>query len=69
MRRWGFPLAGLLGLAVYELLLPYYTASQPRNLSITRGQAVRIADEEARKLGIPLEKAWQVVTWEDSPIL
>jgi hypothetical protein len=69
LRRWGFLLAGALGLAVYAALLPRYSIVQPQGLSITRGDARRIADEEARKLGIPLEKAWAVVTWEDSDIL
>ena len=69
MRRWAFPLAGLVGLAVYAALLPFYTAPQPRGLSITRGDARRIADEEARKLGIPLDRSWPVVTWEAPDIL
>jgi serine phosphatase RsbU (regulator of sigma subunit) len=69
MRRWVFPIAGLAGLAVYGALLPYYTAPQPHGLSVTRSEAVRIADEEGRSLGIPVERAWKIVTWEDSPIL
>ncbi len=69
LRRWAFPAAGLLGLALYAALLPYYTAAQPRGLSITRGDARRIADVEARTLGVPLDRSWAIVTWEDSDIL
>jgi hypothetical protein len=61
--------AGLVGLAVYAALLPYYSAAQPRGLSITRGDARRIADAEMGRLGVPLERTWAVVTWEDSAIL
>jgi hypothetical protein len=69
MRRWGFPIAGLIGLGVYAALLPFVTAPQPRGLSITRSEARRIADEETRRLGVPLETAWSVITWEESDIL
>ncbi len=69
MNRSAWALAGLVGLAVYAALLPDYSAPQPRGLSITRGEACRIADEEAKKLGIPVGSAWEIVTWEDSPIL
>ncbi len=69
VRRWALPLAGLLGLALYAALLPFYSAAQPRGLSITRSDARRIADVEAERLGVPLERSWAVVTWEDSDIL
>lgn len=69
MRRWGFLLVGFFGLALYVALLPRYSTVQPHGLTITRSEAQRVADEEARKLGIPLEKSWTVVTWEDSDIL
>ena len=63
------PAAGLLGLVVYVALLPRYATVQPRGLSITRGDARRIADAEAEKLGVPVGRAYAVTTWEDSDIL
>ncbi|HYO79580.1 MAG TPA: PP2C family protein-serine/threonine phosphatase, partial [Thermoanaerobaculia bacterium] len=61
-------LAFVGGIIVLALLVPRYNAVQPR-VDITRGEAARIADEEARKLGIPVEKAFPVMTWEGSPLL
>ncbi len=69
MRRWLLPAAGLLGLVVYAALLPRFSVVQPRGLSITRGDARRIADAEAEKLGVPLGRTYAVTTWEDSDIL
>ncbi|MFN7986373.1 MAG: PP2C family protein-serine/threonine phosphatase [Thermoanaerobaculia bacterium] len=57
---------GLLGAAALAALLPRFDAAQPRGLSITRPQAVAIADAEARGLGIPLERAFRVETWEEN---
>ncbi|HEY0158037.1 MAG TPA: PP2C family protein-serine/threonine phosphatase [Thermoanaerobaculia bacterium] len=56
------------GIVVLALLIPRYNRVQPR-VDITRGEAHRIGDEEARKLGIPVDKAWTNVTWEGSPLL
>jgi hypothetical protein len=61
-------LAFVGGLVVLALLIPRYNAVQPR-VDITRGEAEHIAQEEARKLGIPVEKAWAATTWEGSPLL
>jgi len=69
VRRWVLPAAGLLGLAVYGVLLPRFSAIQPRGLAISRSDARRIADAEAERLGVPLERAYGVTTWEDSDIL
>ncbi|HQR68339.1 MAG TPA: hypothetical protein PLB02_13200, partial [Thermoanaerobaculia bacterium] len=69
MRRWILPAAGLLGLVLYAAALPRFSAVQPRGLSITRGEAGRIADAEAEKLGVPLGRTFAVTTWEDSEIL
>lgn len=54
--------------AVLVLLIPRYNAVQP-HVEITRAQAQEIADEEARKLGIPVEKSWHNMTWVGSPHL
>ncbi len=69
MKRLGFPLAGLAGIALYAALLPSFTAPQPRGLSITRGEARHVADAEIARLGVPPEKTWSIVTWEESDIL
>lgn len=56
------------GIALLALLIPRYNGVQPR-VEITRAEAHRIADEEARKLGIPVGRAWTNVTWVGSPLL
>ncbi|HEX8616562.1 MAG TPA: PP2C family protein-serine/threonine phosphatase [Thermoanaerobaculia bacterium] len=61
-------LAFVGGIIVLALLVPRYNGVQPR-VDITRGEAQRIADEEARKLGIPVDKAWSNMTWVGSPLL
>jgi hypothetical protein len=61
-------LAFVGGLIVLALLIPRYNAVQPR-VAITRAEARKIADQEARKLGIPVDKAWSNMTWEGSPLL
>lgn len=56
------------GILVLALLIPRYNAVQP-HVDITRAEAHRIADEQARKLGIPVEDSWTNVTWVGSPLL
>lgn len=56
------------GVIALALLIPRYNGVQPR-VDITRAEAHRIGDEEARKLGIPVDEAWTNVTWEGSPLL
>ncbi len=68
MKRLTPILALAVGIVALVLLIPRYNAVQPR-VEITRGEAKRIADEEARKLGIPVEKAWDNITWVGSPHL
>ena len=60
---------GLLGAAALAALLPRFDAAQPRGLSITRPQAVAIADRAAREWGIPVERAFRITTWEENPLL
>ncbi len=69
MRRWGLPLAGLFGLVVYAALLPLFRTVQPEGLAITRADARRIADVEARALNVDVGSAFAVTTWENSDIL
>jgi Stage II sporulation protein E (SpoIIE) len=67
--RKALPLIAFLGgIVVLALLIPRYNAVQP-HVDITRREAHRIADEEARKLGIPVEQAWTDTIWEGSPLL
>jgi stage II sporulation SpoE-like protein len=61
-----FCAAGLLALIV---LMPHFNAAQPRGVRITRAEASRIADAEAKRLGIPVEKAWSNLTWVGAPLL
>jgi Stage II sporulation protein E (SpoIIE) len=58
--------AGILAL-VY--LMPWFNAAQPAGARITRGEAERLADAEARRLGIPVDRTSANLTWTDSPIL
>jgi hypothetical protein len=68
MKRLALLLAFAGGILALVLLLPKYNGVQPR-VQITRGEAQRIGDEEARKIGIPVDSAWSNLTWEGSPLL
>jgi len=68
MKRLTPILALAAGIAVLAMVIPRYNAVQPR-VEITRGEAKRIADEEARKLGIPVDRAWDNTTWVNAPHL
>ena len=68
MKRFAPYLAFAAGIAALFLLIPRFNAVQPE-VAITRGEAHRIADEEARVLGIPVERAWTTLVWEGSPYL
>jgi serine phosphatase RsbU (regulator of sigma subunit) len=61
-------LAFAIGIGALFLLIPRFNAVQLR-VDITRGEAQKIAAEEARKLGIPVDKAWTTLTWVGSPYL
>jgi len=60
---------GLVGAFALAGLLPRFEAAQPRGLSVTRPSAVAIATAEARRLGIPVDAAFRVETWEGSFLL
>ena len=69
MKRF-LPLIGcVLGLVALLLLLPVFDPPQPRNVRITRDQAQKLADAEARKLGVKIDDTWSVVTWENHILL
>lgn len=69
MRMGAFAAAGLAGAGLLAVLLPLYDAPQPRGLTVTRGRVREIADAEARKWGIEVDRAFVVTTLEDSPLL
>ena len=69
MKRLSSYLACVAGLVVLACLLPLFSASQPRVVRLTRAQALKIGDAEARRIGIPVEKAWSTITWVGSPLL
>jgi hypothetical protein len=68
MKRFAPYLACAVAIAALILVLPRYNAVQPR-VDITRSEAKRIADEQARKLGIRVDQSWTNITWIGSPHL
>ncbi len=70
MRKWGaFAAAGLAGAALLAGLVPLYDAPEPRGLTVTRGRVREVADAEARRWGIEVDKAFVVTTLDESPLL
>ncbi|HET7436071.1 MAG TPA: PP2C family protein-serine/threonine phosphatase [Thermoanaerobaculia bacterium] len=69
MKRFAPLAACLLGVIGLLLLLPRFDAPQPHGIELTRGEAEKIADQEARSLGIPVDRAWTNDTWVGSPLL
>ena len=68
MKRFLPFLALALSVVVLIVLVSRFAAVQPA-VELTRGEAKKIADVEARKLGIPVDKAWHNITWVGSPYL
>ncbi len=68
-RTGAFAVAGIAGAALLAVLVPLYDAPEPRGLTVTRGRVRQIADAEARKWGIEVDKAFVVTTVDDSPLL
>ncbi|HXH39688.1 MAG TPA: PP2C family protein-serine/threonine phosphatase [Thermoanaerobaculia bacterium] len=62
-------LACALGIVVLVLLIPRFNDAQPHGIRLTRADAVPIADAEARQLGIPVDRAWTVLSWANSSLL
>ncbi|HVO50820.1 MAG TPA: SpoIIE family protein phosphatase [Thermoanaerobaculia bacterium] len=69
MRTGAFAAAGLAGIGLLAVLVPLYDAPEPRGLTVTRGKVREVADAEARKWGIEVDKAFVVTTLDDSPLL
>src|ERR1051325_11417921 len=61
--------ACLLGILLLAVLIPRFNTAQPMGISVTRQEAQRIADAQARQIGIPVDKAWTDNVWEGSPRL
>ena len=62
-------LACLAGIVVLLILTPRFNTAQPKGIRLTRSDAVPIADAKAREIGIPVERAWAVLSWENSTLL
>lgn len=56
-------IAGIIGLL---LLVPRFNTSQPQGIRLTRSAAKEIADREAQRAGIPVDRAWSILTWAGS---
>src|SRR5438270_8092521 len=69
MKRYAPFAACVAGIIAIVLLLPRFNAAQPRGVALTRGDAREIAMRAAREVGIPVEKAWETVTWRSAPLL
>ncbi|MFI5120470.1 MAG: PP2C family protein-serine/threonine phosphatase [Thermoanaerobaculia bacterium] len=69
MRRGAFAAAGVAGAGLLAILIPLYDAPQPRGLNVTRARVREIADAEARRWGIPLDRCLAVTTLDQSFLL
>jgi hypothetical protein len=69
MKRYIPLVAGIAGVLVLWFVIPRLNSSQPQGIRLTRGEAKAIADREAVRWGIPVDKSWSVETWEGSPLL
>ncbi|HEX9163645.1 MAG TPA: PP2C family protein-serine/threonine phosphatase [Thermoanaerobaculia bacterium] len=69
MRRLAPIIACLIGLAALVVLMPRFNSSEPAGIRFTRGEAQAIADREARRLGIPVDKSYEILTWANSTSL
>ncbi len=61
--------AFVAGMVLIVILMPRFNAAQPIGIRLTRGDAVRIADAEALRMGIPVGQAWTSLSWSDSPLI
>ncbi|MEK6372515.1 MAG: PP2C family protein-serine/threonine phosphatase [Acidobacteriota bacterium] len=70
MKRFLLPLAAFAaGLILIVILMPHFNAAQPAGIRLTRGDAAKIADAEAGRMGIPVNEAWTSLSWSDSPLI
>lgn len=59
----------LIGAAALLLLVPLFNAAQPRGIRVTRADAIAAADAAAARFGIPVDRAWAILTRMESPLL
>src|SRR5688572_26239095 len=69
MKRFAPFLACLAGIAILAVLIPRFNSSQPQGIRLTRAQAKAVADAEARRVGIPVDRAWSTLSWAGSGLL
>src|SRR3954447_2598400 len=69
MKRYAPYAVCIAGIVAIVLLLPRFNAAQPRGIRLTRGDARAIANRAARDVGIPVDKAWETVTWRTAQLL
>lgn len=69
MKRFLPLIAAIVGVVTLLFVLPLYRDAQPKRISITRAEAVRLADVAARQVGIPVDRAWRTIIWFPSAIL
>jgi hypothetical protein len=69
MKRLAPWLACAGGLVLLALVLPLFDAAQPQGVRITRGEAKRISDAAAAKLGAAPQALWSATTWNASMML
>src|SRR5687768_30528 len=69
MKRLAPFLACLTGIVALVLLIPRFNSSQPQGIRLTRAQAKAVADAEARRAGIPVDRAWSSLNWSGSGLL
>ncbi|MEO6259848.1 MAG: hypothetical protein ABIP63_05830, partial [Thermoanaerobaculia bacterium] len=69
MKRFAPYAACVAGILALVLLMPLFNGAQPQGIRLTRSDAVPIADAAARQLGIPVDRAWAVLSWTRSPLL
>lgn len=69
MNRLHAAVLGVAGAVALGFLVRPLRTAQPAEVSITRAQALALANAEARKVGIDVDAAWPVVTFEPSNLL
>ncbi|MEA2570957.1 MAG: phosphoserine phosphatase RsbU/P [Acidobacteriota bacterium] len=66
MKRHAPWIACIAGIAALSFAIPRLNTSQPQEIRLTREEAKAIADREAVKWDIPVDKAWAVESWLSS---
>ncbi len=69
MKRFLPLIAAIVGAVTLLCVLPIYREAQPKRISVTRSEAMRLADVAARQVGIPVDRAWRTIIWFPSAIL